>query len=155
MSLKSDWLEDLEPMTVQDMQKHPDVREGFVVDAWLGNWDAVGTGANNMMQSKDGKVHRIESGGALLFRAQGQPKQLDDNVSELESMLDPSISPEGSVVFKNMKPGELKAGALKVMAFTDEDIDNIVNQSKFESASFLADKLKKRRDAIVKKYITE
>ena len=155
LSLKSDWLEDLEPMTAEDMQKHPDVREGFVVDAWLGNWDAVGTGANNMMQSKDGKVHRIESGGALLFRAQGQPKQLDDHVSELETMLDPSISPEGSIVFKNMKPSELKAGALKVMAFTDEDIDNIVNQSKFESASFLADKLKKRRDSIVKKYITE
>ena len=155
LSLKSDWLEDLEPMTVEDMRKNKDVREGFVVDAWLGNWDAVGTGANNMMKGKNGKVYRIESGGALLFRAMGKPKQLDDHVSELDTIRDPSISPEGSAVFKNMKPEELKAGALKIMAFTDEDIDNIVSQSGFESATFLADKLKKRRDAIIKKYITE
>src|SRR5690606_32271171 len=44
---------------------------GIGIDMWLGNWDAAAYG--NLIL-KDGIVHRIDFGGALLYRAQGDKK---------------------------------------------------------------------------------
>lgn len=45
------------------------VLDGFAADVLTGNWDAVGMGFDNVMQLKDGRVVRIDSGGTFLFRA--------------------------------------------------------------------------------------
>lgn len=50
----------------------------YHVDAILGNLDVIGLGADNVMVDKAGKVWRIDNGGALGFRAQGQPKEYGD-----------------------------------------------------------------------------
>lgn len=50
----------------------------YHVDAILGNLDVIGLGADNVMVDKAGKVWRIDNGGALGFRAQGQPKDYGD-----------------------------------------------------------------------------
>jgi hypothetical protein len=49
------------------------IQEGFHVDAWLANWDVVGLDYDNILISK-GVPYRIDNGGALRFRAQGQRK---------------------------------------------------------------------------------
>ena len=51
-----------------------DVLRGIVADTWIANWDAVGTGLDNVVTTADGGIARIDQGGALLYRAQGEKK---------------------------------------------------------------------------------
>ena len=44
--------------------------DGFAADVLLANWDAVGTGKDNILVGAGGKVYRIDNGGTLLMRAQ-------------------------------------------------------------------------------------
>ncbi|BCJ33280.1 hypothetical protein Athai_07830 [Actinocatenispora thailandica] len=50
------------------------LRRDFVVDAWLANWDVIGEGYNNVLVTGAGDPVRLDTGGALLFRAQGTAK---------------------------------------------------------------------------------
>ena len=62
---------------------------GFVIDAWLANWD-VG-GAWQLTADVAGKPVRMVAGGGGLYRASGEPKgaAFGDQVTELRSMRDP------------------------------------------------------------------
>ena len=62
---------------------------GFVIDAWLANWD-VG-GAWQLTADVSGRPVRTVAGGGGLFRPSGEPKgaAFTDQVSELRSMRDP------------------------------------------------------------------
>lgn len=77
-----------------------EAQQGFVVDAWLGNWDAVGLSKDNMIITSKG-LARIDQGGALLFRAQGSPKgsAFGDVVNELSTMRDKNKNPAAASVF--------------------------------------------------------
>lgn len=48
-----------------------EILDGFAADVLTANWDAVGTGLDNVVQLAAGGVARIDQGGSLLFRAQG------------------------------------------------------------------------------------
>lgn len=50
------------------------LQNGFAVDALLGNWDVIGGHENNILADANGKVHRIDTGGSLRYRAQGARK---------------------------------------------------------------------------------
>ena len=78
-----------------------DIRYGFVIDALLANWDVLGQDLDNIIIFANGKVdrngydgvftsvYRIDNGGALRYRAQGQPKGnafTPNIVNELNSM---------------------------------------------------------------------
>jgi len=69
--------------------KGPNLMDGFVVDAWLGNRDVIGTGKDNILVAGD-KAHRIDAGGATIWRATGANKTFAAKVGELESMRDAS-----------------------------------------------------------------
>lgn len=92
-------------------------RKGFVTDALLANWDAVGMGYDNMLVEvlpiggsrtiQGYRIHRIDLGGSLLFRAQGSPKGtlFGKTVGELESFL--TKNPQAAKVFGGISPGEI------------------------------------------------
>jgi hypothetical protein len=71
-----------------------DAFDGFGADAWLANWDVVGKGGSNLMIGSDGRLLRLDTGGALRFRAQGAIKPgwekgaagAGSNVTELTTM---------------------------------------------------------------------
>jgi hypothetical protein len=46
------------------------VRRDFAADAWLANYDSVGTGGDNLVRNS-GKPVRVDLGGALDYRARG------------------------------------------------------------------------------------
>jgi len=46
------------------------LQKDFAADALLSNWDVIGVTADNIV-GNDGKVYRVDNGGALEFRAQG------------------------------------------------------------------------------------
>lgn len=50
------------------------VQKSFGADALLGNWDVIGLDADNILVDDQGKVWRVDNGGALRFRAQGTKK---------------------------------------------------------------------------------
>jgi len=74
----SKWTDDLEKAkTLLTTSKVEGVADGFAADAWLSNWDAVGLSYDNMMIKEVAgkkKAFRVDQGGSLKFRAQGQPK---------------------------------------------------------------------------------
>ena len=82
-------------------EKAKAVLHGFAADVLMANWDAVGTGLDNIL-IKDGEAIRIDNGSAFLFRAQGTPKpaSLLTKATELEGFFDPSINPYYAKVAK-------------------------------------------------------
>ena len=88
----SKWMDDLEGtlgnlgMTAADANK---ILDGFVADVFTMNWDAVGTGLDNVVRLAGGKIARIDQGGAFLFRAQGalKPASLLGKIDEWESFV--------------------------------------------------------------------
>jgi 8-oxo-dGTP pyrophosphatase MutT (NUDIX family) len=82
-------------------QRARNVMRGFVADILVNNWDAVGTGYDNIVFEPGSDVPiRIDNGGAFLSRAQGAPKvdnkkyTLADlhDVGEMKSFRDPQIN---------------------------------------------------------------
>jgi ADP-ribose pyrophosphatase YjhB (NUDIX family) len=99
------------------------VMEGFAVDAWLANWDVVGLLRDNLLADPHGQAVRIDVGGALLYRAQGEPKGLafGYTVGELDTLTD-GTNPQASEVFGNITHAELAAGIRKVRSVPDATI---------------------------------
>ena len=126
-AVMSDWIDDAKAMTIIDMKAHPDVRENFVVDAWLANWDVIGLAADNIVLGPDGRAYRIDAGGSLLFRAQGAPKAFPPFVEEHQTLLDQGKNPNSAAVFQGLTTAELLAGAGKVASVTDAQIDAAVD----------------------------
>ena len=159
-AVMSDWIDDAKAMTIVDMKAHPDVRENFVVDAWLANWDVIGLAADNIVLGPDGKAYRIDAGGSLLFRAQGAPKAFPPFVEEHQTLLDQGKNPNSAAVFQGLTKAELLAGAAKVASVTDAHIDAAVDAMNLPKTSddykdtedlpqTLKWRLKKRRDHLV------
>jgi hypothetical protein len=64
------------------------LREDFVPQALIGNWDVLGMNMDNVLMRPDGTPSYVDVGGAGPYRAQGQPKgdAFGPRVGELESM---------------------------------------------------------------------
>lgn len=79
--------------------KKSNAHKGFVVDAWMANWDVVGLEYDNIVVDAKNKAHRIDNGGALVWRAMGAKKEFGKVVGELDTMRDPKF-PSGKVFGK-------------------------------------------------------
>lgn len=72
----------IEGQTLKELRKDPvafqaalkKLQDDFVADAVLANWDVVGLDYDNILVDAAGNVWRIDNGGALKRRAQGQLK---------------------------------------------------------------------------------
>jgi hypothetical protein len=134
------------------------LKENFPIDAWLANWDAVGTGMDNVIIDANNAAHRIDMGGALRYRAQGAPKgeAFNSNVDELRTMLDPETSWDASQVFKGADNPAAVADAVKRLEeIKTTDVWGLVvkygPESKADKDS-LFETLIDRKDAIVDFY---
>lgn len=133
----------------KDIKKAKGAKEGFAVDAWLANWDAVGLGYDNLLVDAAGNAVRVDSGGALLFRAQGGKKgaAFGDKVNELLTLRDKRMNPQAAAVFGDLTDAALKKSLKKVTALKDADIDWLVDAYGPDAErEFLKAKLKARRD---------
>lgn len=101
---------------------------GFAVDAWLGNWDVVGLAFDNLQIGPDGKAHRVDAGGSLEYRAQGEKKPFGPKVDELDTLRDAGKNAQAAAVFKGMTKADMTASAAKVLAISDVAIRAMVNQ---------------------------
>lgn len=81
----------------------------FVIDCLLGNWDVIGLLMDNIIVDQAGTPWRIDNGGSLEYRAQGDLKEALWNpiVSELETMIDPKINPSTARIFEGIEIEEI------------------------------------------------
>jgi hypothetical protein len=100
------WLKQATPAQKEGMVQ--EIRKGFAVDAWLGNWDVAGMGMDNLLVDGRGKAWRIDNGGSLRYRAQGARKvAFGPGVPELDAMRDPSKNPSAAELFGGLNDQDL------------------------------------------------
>jgi hypothetical protein len=131
--------------------------EGFAADAWLANWDVVGLGYDNVITDKSGEPARIDSGGALLFRAQGTPKgsSFGDTVTEINTLRNPALNAQSAKIFADITDEDIRRGVAKIEAITPKQIDDMVDAANFSSGNTseeLKTKLKARRQDLINRY---
>lgn len=119
----------------------PKMAKGFVVDAWLANWDVAVS--HNLAQDADGNPFRVDNGGSMLFRARGERRDFGPTVGELQSM-------RSKPGYTGMTKADELEGAKKVIAITPDEIDELVTSSGLPDS--LATTLKQRRKYIAKHY---
>ena len=101
--------------------------EGFAVDAWLANWDVVGLELDNLL-ARSGRAIRVDTGGALRFRAQGGLKgaAFRARVDELDSLRSSATNRQAAAVFGPISDEALRESVRRVQRIADDDIRQIV-----------------------------
>lgn len=105
-------------------------QQGFVADAWLANWDAVGLNFDNMRVAPDGTVWRVDAGGALLYRAMGTPKgdKFGPDVTELSNLRNPGLNPTASAVYGSITNGQLQEQGEMLRGISPSAITSLAEQ---------------------------
>jgi len=157
IGIASKWDETLSKGSAEKLAKAKGARAGFVIDAWLANWDVVGLDLDNLLLNDKGEAVRLDNGGALAYRAMGGKKgsAFGRDVPELDTLLDPSKNATSATVFKGIKKSDLKAGAELLAKIKPSQIDEICEKvaiGTLMDQSDLAGKLKARRSFILNKF---
>jgi hypothetical protein len=97
------------------------------VHAWTANWDAAGFAGDNQ-GVVDGRVLTLDLGGALAFRAHGDPKgkAFGTQVNELEVMRTDADNPHAVKLFADMRPDDIKAAIEVVARIPGERIRQVI-----------------------------
>ncbi len=141
------WIDNLRLPKSSDMAR---VRKGFLVDAWLANWDAPMN--DNIMIQDDGRPIRLDVGGSLDYRAKGSKKQttrtpFGEQVGQLNS-----LRKRGPYVdFKKISKEELQEQVEELRKVSDKAIRETVfnNVRDKERAEKLFNILSARRQFIL------
>jgi len=115
------------------------VQKDFAVDATLGNWDVVGLSQDNILVGKDGIPYRIDAGGALAYRAGGQPKGSAWNKENVEvnTLRTNPKNPSSTAVFGKMTDEEVLQSFETHSKNLQPIIDSLVKTSGTEMASLV------------------
>lgn len=99
----------------------------FGVHAWTANWDAAGFNGDNQ-GVVNGNVLTLDVGGALAFRAQGDPKgkAFGTRVDELDVLRGDVDNPHAIKLFGDMSPDEIEKAVMIVVRIPDEQICHVV-----------------------------
>ena len=132
------------------------LRDGFVADAWLANWDVAGLVFDNVMTDDEGNPVRVDPGGALMYRARGAEKgaAFGDTVGELDTLRDPQLNPQNARIFGGITDEELNDQAARLRRLEPEEIDAIVDSTITDPAmaATLKQRLRARREDILSRY---
>jgi hypothetical protein len=116
----------------------------FGVHAWTANWDAVGLDGDNQ-GVVNGKVLTLDVGGALAFRAHGDPKgkAFGTRVDELDKLRSHNSNPHAVNLFADMSPEDIQQAIMMVVRIPDEQIRQVIMDSGGNHA--LAEKMVARK----------
>ncbi len=158
LGVASKMIDGLTKLSVTDLGAMGAVRGDFAIHAWLANYDVLGAALENTA-IKDGKAINIDPGGALLFRAQGEKKDLsatggllDPSAPEFESMR--KTNDHQKAVYGKMMASDLAASAEKLNNISDDTIKSLVKTYGPGDEAFrdkLAQNLIDRKNAILDK----
>jgi len=105
-------------------------QQWFGVHAWTANWDAAGFDGDNQ-GVVNGKVLTLDVGGALAYRAQGDPKgkAFGTRVDELDVLRRDDGNPHAVKLFGDMSPDDIKQAIMLVVLIPDERIGQVILDS--------------------------
>ncbi|MGR8929552.1 MAG: hypothetical protein ACU836_02845 [Gammaproteobacteria bacterium] len=114
------------------------------VHAWTANWDAAGFNGDNQ-GVVNGKVLTLDVGGALAFRAYGDPKgkAFGTSVDELDVLRSDDGNPHAIRLFAGMNSEDIEQAIRVVVRIPDERIRQVVIDS--GGSHKLADKMIARK----------
>lgn len=154
-----------EPRKGVDWKKLPGVQQGLAVDAWLCNWDAVGLAHDNIGTYKNPKTgkeeaFRLDTGGALIYRAQGELKgnAFGNDPSEIDTLQgkNPKVSNKSAAnIFGGAEDKEIKKGAQAIANIDNNKIKDLVMQygpGTEQEKEQLVEKLLARKVALMQRY---
>jgi ADP-ribose pyrophosphatase YjhB (NUDIX family)/predicted dinucleotide-utilizing enzyme len=107
-------------------------KSDFAVHAWLANWDAAGTGGDNVGVRNNGEVVTLDTGGGLKYRAQGEPKgnKFGNEVGEINTLRDYSgPNPDAAKLYGDMTNEQMIASINRVTSIPDHQITNTISQN--------------------------
>lgn len=125
----------------------------LAVHAWLANWDAAGFDGDNQGVFQ-GQVLTLDVGGALLYRALGDPKgkAFGEQVGEIDSLRRDCGNPHALRLFGEMGDAQVRESIRVVAALADERIrQELAEQG---GRAELADKLLARKADLVRRLRT-
>lgn len=122
----------------------------FGVHAWTANWDAAGLHGDNQGRYQ-GQILTLDVGGALAFRAQGDPKgkAFGSEVNELDTLRSDPQNPHAVTLFGNMSEEVLVQAIRIVVAIPDEAIRLVIMA--YGGTLSLADKMIARKQQMAQR----
>lgn len=126
--IATEWVElDKKCVAHLDENERKQARRWLGVHAWTANWDAAGFNGDNQ-GVVDGKVLTLDVGGALAFRAQGDPKgkAFGTRVDELDVLRTDDGNPHAVKLFSDMSLDDIKQAIMVVVRISDEQIRQII-----------------------------
>jgi protein tyrosine phosphatase (PTP) superfamily phosphohydrolase (DUF442 family) len=120
------------------------------VHAWTANWDAAGFDGDNQ-GVVDGVVTTLDVGGALEFRAQGDPKgkAFGTCVNEIDTLRSDPDNPYAVRLFGDMSPAGINEAIAVVTRIPDDEIRRVIGENGGRSA--LAVKMIARKADLAKR----
>jgi hypothetical protein len=120
------------------------------VHAWTANWDAAGFDGDNQ-GIVNGMVTTLDVGGALEFRAQGDPKgkAFGRCVGELDTLRSDGDNPHAVRLFGDMSRAQINEAIAVVIRIPDASIRRVIDENGGSSA--LADKMIARKSDMAKR----
>lgn len=125
--------------------------KGFMADVLLANYDAVGMNADNVIVNGQG-VWRIDNGGSLSFRAQGEKKAnwTGHSVLDLYAMSNSLQNPQMAKIAKHLT----KADMVQQVKDLKKNISSIKSALSSEDADVVEKRLKNLEDHLGVSYET-
>ncbi|OAI04634.1 hypothetical protein A1353_12850 [Methylomonas methanica] len=126
--IATEWLElDKKCIAHLNDSERKQAQQWFGVHAWTANWDVAGFNGDNQ-GVVNGKVLTLDVGGALAFRAQGDPKgkAFGTRVDELEVLRSDDGNPHAGKLFADMRPEDVKQAIMVVLRIPDEKIRQLI-----------------------------
>jgi hypothetical protein len=122
--IATEWLElDKRCVAHLDEAERQQAQRWFGVHAWTANWDVAGFAGDNQGVA-NGTVLTLDVGGALAFRALGEPKgkAFGNCVEEIELLRRDAGNPHALTLFADMSPEKINQAIMVVVEIPDEQI---------------------------------
>jgi len=129
--IATEWVElDKKSIAHLSQSERKQAQRWFGVHAWTANWDAAGFNGDNQGVI-NGKVLTLDMGGALAFRAQGDPKgnAFGIRVDELDVLRSDDGNPHAVQLFANMSADDIRQAIRVVVRIPDEKIRQVIIDS--------------------------
>ncbi|MDD2893861.1 MAG: cyclin-dependent kinase inhibitor 3 family protein [Halothiobacillaceae bacterium] len=152
--IATEWVElDKKCVAHLDASERKQAQQWLGVHAWTANWDAAGFDGDNQ-GVVNGHVLTLDVGGALDFRAHGDPKgaAFGTSVNEFEVMRSNADNPHAAKLFADMGREEIEQAIQKVLQIPDERIRQVIIENGGSEA--LAEKIIARKADMVSRAAT-
>lgn len=125
------------PYAFKNGEPSEEIGKHFMTDALLANWDVAGLEDDNILWDPEGKPFRVDQGGTLSYRAQGQKKPFGPEVKEVESLMKPGKQGARS---SKVSPESMRKQAAEIAErLTPAVIDGILESARFRDKKLQAE----------------